>query len=72
MSISISTVPIESRLDKTHRPQTPKLGTTQHKLHRIKQVTFSTAIPPNDAIHFWREGVDFRLLFEGAEVGEGY
>jgi hypothetical protein len=60
---------VKNKISKTYRPQTPKLGTTQNKLHSIKQITFPTSIPPHDTIHFWGKGMDFGLLLEGAEVG---
>ena len=55
----------------SYRTQTPKFRTCQYKLYRIKQVALPTPIPPHDDIHFGREGMYFRLLFERTKVREG-
>ena len=52
-------------------PQAPEFGTAEDELHGVEEVGFSGTVSTDETVHLGGEGVDFGLVFEGAEVGEG-
>ena len=52
-------------------PECPEFGAAEDELDGVEEVGFAGAVAADECVHFGGEGVDFGLLFEGAEVGEG-
>lgn len=45
-----------------------EFGCQETKLHRIKEIALAGSIAAHDGVGGRREGLDFRLLLEGAKV----
>mmetsp|Transcript_8534 Transcript_8534/g.15477 ORF Transcript_8534/g.15477 Transcript_8534/m.15477 type:complete len:94 (+) Transcript_8534:818-1099(+) len=49
-----------------------EFGRQEHKLDRVKQVTFSRSIAADHGVRGGRKGMHFRLLPKGSKVADRY